>query len=128
MPNSAQETAWDAPRQRFGAPREGERELLPVRQADGKWERRAVPLPRAPEEDEDFAPAVDAEPPPRRDALAEAATEVATATATRSRIAKMSAQILEAPGGTPERAAGHDVLAFLVDVIQADHILAAQLP
>ena len=37
-------------------------------------------------------------------------------------------QILEAPGGAPKRAACHDVLALLVDVIQTDHILAAQLP
>ena len=94
--------SWEAPRRPFGGGREADgdsRELLPVRQEDGRWKQRSAKKRAPPAPGEDAEEAAAAAPPPSEAsrALAAAADEVATVAATRSRIAKLGAQILENP-------------------------------
>ena len=91
------EPAWERPRQRLDGGSGSQRELLPVREGDGKWKRRSVKVkkgtPPPPPEDEE---------PPARDGLDEEmlerlAEDVKTAEEVRSTIATIAADTLNSP-------------------------------
>ena len=94
-----------APRKPFGKRlADDEREMLPIRQSDGKWQQRTGKKHKKQLDEEKAAAADDAaaddaaaDDTEHNSALEEAATEVESAAATRSTVAKLSSQILEAP-------------------------------
>lgn len=90
------DAAGEQPRRWAGAPRPGEVETLPTRQADGSWKRTYKKKKQTEPEDEDgeYDTAQHTEPVNEIEA---AAAEVESAAETRAKIAKLSAQILEAP-------------------------------
>jgi len=88
------------PRARLGGggdEEEGMRELLPVRQANGQWQRRKAPKQQPPPNDDGQGAAAAPAAAAAMSEIEAAAAEVETAAAKRTRIAKLSASILEAP-------------------------------